>query len=282
MADHTATILPGVPNAIMARVVEQAGFPAVFLSGAGIANWELGLADYGLVTLTELRDVTARTVSAVTIPVLVDADTGFGGPLNVRRTIQELEQAGAAGITLEDQVSPKRCGHFAGKEVITADDMVQKIRAAVEARTDPDFVIIARTDALAVEDLDAVLERAHRYREAGVDATFIEAPLNREAMQRIGSLPWPQVANMVEGGKTPILGQAELTALGFSLVLYANAIPRAALKAATEAAHSLATNGSSAGIPMVTWDERQNLVRLPELQQLEQRYKSGGGGNDQA
>lgn len=274
MEEGRATILPGVPNALLARVVENAGFPAIFLSGAGISNWELGLADYGLVTLTELREVTARVVSAVQIPVLVDADTGFGGPLNVRRTVMELERAGAAGITLEDQVFPKRCGHFAGKEVIPAEEMVQKIRAAVDARTDPDLVIVARTDAIAVEGLDAAIERAHRYREAGADATFIEAPPDVEALRRIGALPWPQVANMVEGGKTPILQQRELAALGFSLVLYANAIPRAALKAAAEAALSLARQGSSAGIPMVSWEERQRLVRLPELQELEQRYKS--------
>jgi len=274
MEEGRATILPGVPNALLARVVENAGFPAIFLSGAGISNWELGLADYGLVTLTELREVTARVVSAVQIPVLVDADTGFGGPLNVRRTVMELERAGAAGITLEDQVFPKRCGHFAGKEVIPAEEMVQKIRAAVDARTDPDLVIVARTDAIAVEGLDAAIERAHRYREAGADATFIEAPPDVEALRRIGALPWPQVANMVEGGKTPILQQRELAALGFSLVLYANAIPRAALKAAAEAALSLARQGSSADIPMVSWEERQRLVRLPELQELEQRYKS--------
>ncbi|MDQ0189858.1 isocitrate lyase/PEP mutase family protein [Alicyclobacillus cycloheptanicus] len=267
------TIVPGAPNAVMARVIEETGFPVVFLSGAGISNWKLAIADYGLTTLTEVVEVTAEVTSAVSIPVLVDADTGYGNPLNVIRTVRELERAGAAGIMLEDQVFPKRCGHFDHKQVIPADEMVQKIKAATDSRVNEDVIIVARTDAIAVDGIEAAIERAHQYHEAGADVTFVEAPQTYDQMKRIGQLPWPQVANMVEGGKTPILPQQELQEIGFSLIYYANAIPRAALRAAFEAARKLMETGTSVDIPMLSWQERQSLVKLPELSALEKRYQ---------
>lgn len=269
----SGTIVPGAPNAILARVIEETGFPAIFLSGAGIANWKLGVADYGLTTLTEVVQVTSEVTSAVSVPVLVDADTGYGNALNVIRTVKELERAGAAGIMLEDQVFPKRCGHFDHKQVIPADEMVQKIKAATDSRVNQDLVIVARTDAIAVDGIEAALERAHQFHEAGADVTFVEAPQTREHMQRIGGLPWPQVANMVEGGKTPILPREELETLGYSLIYYANAVPRAALRAAFDAARDLMAKGTSNDIPMVSWSERQSLVRLPELTALEKQYE---------
>lgn len=269
----TATLVPGAPNAILARVLEESGFPVVFLSGAGVSNWKIAMADYGLTTLTEIVQATTEVTSALSIPVLVDADTGFGNPLNVIRTVKQLEKAGAAGIMLEDQVFPKRCGHFEHKQVIPVDEMVQKIKAAVDSRTDQDLVIVARTDAIAVDGIEAALERAHQYREAGADVTFVEAPQDIHQMKRIGQLPWPQVANMVEGGKTPILPLNDLSELGFSLIYYANAIPRAALRAAFDAARTLMNDGISDNIPMLTWKERQSLVKLPELSALEKKYQ---------
>lgn len=269
----TATLVPGAPNAVLARVLEESGFPVVFLSGAGVSNWKIAMADYGLTTLTEIVQATTEVTSALSIPVLVDADTGFGNPLNVIRTVKQLEKAGAAGIMLEDQVFPKRCGHFEHKQVIPVDEMVQKIKAAVDSRTDQDLVIVARTDAIAVDGIEAALERAHQYREAGADVTFVEAPQDIHQMKRIGQLPWPQVANMVEGGKTPILPLNDLSELGFSLIYYANAIPRAALRAAFDAARTLMNDGISDNIPMLTWKERQSLVKLPELSALEKKYQ---------
>lgn len=274
IADRKAgTIVPGAPNAVLARVLEETGFPVVFLSGAGVSNWKLAIADYGLTTLSEVVEVTTEVTSAVNVPVLVDADTGYGNPLNVIRTVKALERAGAAGIMLEDQVFPKRCGHFDHKQVIPAAEMVQKIKAATDARVNADLVIVARTDAIATDGIEAALERAHQFHEAGADVTFVEAPQTREQMQVIGQLPWPQVANMVEGGKTPILPREELEALGYSLIYYANAIPRAALRAAFDAARSLLERGTSDEIPMLTWQERQSLVKLPELSALEKRYE---------
>ena len=198
-----ALILPGVANALAARVVADCGFGAAYITGAGIANSFLGIPDNGLVTLTELTDHVVAIREVFAGPLMVDADTGFGNALNMRRTIQVLERAGADAIQIEDQVFPKRCGHFEGKEVIPAAEMVAKIKAAVDARTDPDLLIVARTDAIAVEGFSAAMDRAHAFREAGADVGFVEAPLNDEQMAAIARLPWPQLANIVIGGKTP-------------------------------------------------------------------------------
>src|SRR3982074_1129102 len=195
-----AVILPGVSNALAARVVADLGFPAAYITGAGIANSYLGFPDNGLVTLTALTDHVATIREVFPGPLMVDADTGFGNAMNMMRTVKLLERAGADAIQIEDQVFPTRCGPFEGKEVISAAEMVQKIKAAVDARTDPDLLIVARTDAIAVEGFSAAMDRIHAFREAGADVGFVEAPLNDEQMSAIAGLPWPQLANIVIGG----------------------------------------------------------------------------------
>jgi len=277
-----ALVVPGVPNALIARVAEETGFPAVFFTGAGFANLEFGFPDLGLTTMTEVVQQVGRIVEAVEIPVLVDADTGYGNALNVRRTVRELERAGAAAIMLEDQVFPKRCGHFEGKEVVGVQEMKSKIAAAVEARRDPDTVILARTDARQGYGLEEAIGRAIAYAEAGADVTFVEAPLSVEELAAIPPrVPVPQMANMVEGGKTPILPAGRLEEMGFKLILYANAALRAAVRGAQHVLAALVRDGSTEKVlqEMVTWEERQRLVRLPQYVELERRYateESGG------
>jgi 2-methylisocitrate lyase-like PEP mutase family enzyme len=206
---------------------------------------------------------------------MVDADTGFGNALNMRRTIQVLERAGADAIQIEDQVFPKRCGHFEGKEVVPAAEMVAKIKAAVDARTDPDLLIIARTDAIAVEGFDGAMDRANAFREAGADVGFVEAPLNEEQMAAIGKLPWPQLANIVIGGKTPERSNDEMKKLGFAGVLYANTALQAALFGMQRALSHLNKNGrmgDSSGM-LTGFTERQRLVDIQSFQDMERRYK---------
>jgi 2-methylisocitrate lyase-like PEP mutase family enzyme len=276
LASRSAAILPGTPNALFARVIAAHGFPAVYVTGAGIANMSLGVPDIGLVTLTELAGHVAAITDAVEVPVLADADTGFGNALNVARTVRLLERAGAAGIQLEDQVFPKKCGHFAGKQVIAAGDMVGKIKAAVDARTDADLQIVARTDARAIDGLDAALDRAHAFVEAGADATFVEAPLDAQELQRIArEVAVPQIANMVFGGLTPPLPQAELAQLGFGGVLYANAALQAALKSVNDVMAALKRDGSLARVAdrLAGFDERQQAVAKADYDALEQRYR---------
>ena len=277
LASRSAAILPGTPNALFARVIAAHGFPAVYVTGAGIANMSVGVPDIGLVTLTELTEHVAAIADAVDVPILVDADTGFGNALNVARTVRLLERAGAAGIQLEDQVFPKKCGHFSGKQVIPRGEMVQKIKAAVDARTDPDLQIVARTDARAIEGLDAAIARAQAFVEAGADATFVEAPLDAAEMARIArEVPVPQIANMVFGGLTPPLAQSELAALGYGGVLYANAALQAALKSVNDVMAALKRDGSLAQVAdrLAGFDERQQAVDKPRFDALEQRYRA--------
>jgi 2-methylisocitrate lyase-like PEP mutase family enzyme len=276
LASRSAAILPGTPNALFARVIAAHGFPAVYVTGAGIANMSLGVPDIGLVTLTELAGHVAAIADAVDVPVLVDADTGFGNALNVARTVRLLERAGAAGLQLEDQVFPKKCGHFAGKQVIACRDMVGKIKAAVDARTDADLQIVARTDARAIDGLDAALDRAHAFVEAGADATFVEAPVNAVELRRIArEVPVPQIANIVFGGLTPALSQAELAQLGFGGVLYANAALQAALKSVSDVMAALRRDGSLAQVAdrLAGFEERQQAVAKADYDALEQRYR---------
>src|SRR5262249_46779299 len=224
VARRAAVQVPGTANALFARVIEELGFEAVYVTGAGIANMHLGAPDIGLTTLTEIADTVSAIADAVELPLIVDADTGFGNAVNMVRTVRVLERSGAAAIQIEDQVFPKKCGHFAGKEVVTPDEMVQKIKAAVDTRRDPDLQIIARTDARAVEGLDSAIERGHAFVEAGADVIFIEAPTGPAELQRIAAeIAVPQVVNIVFGGKTPDPGRAELARMRFALVLYANA-----------------------------------------------------------
>jgi len=266
-------VVPGAANALAARVIAEAGFDAVYVTGAGIANTYLGAPDIGLVTLSELRDHVEAIADAVPVPLIVDADTGFGNPLNVARTVRTLERAGAAAIQLEDQVSPKKCGHFAGKAVIPADQMVQKIHAAVDARADNALCIVARTDARVIEGLESALERAERYREAGADILFVEAPQSEEELRLIPlRVPGLHVANMVEGGLTPLLAAAELGEFG--IVLFANIALQAAMRGMQTVLTQVRRSGSIDGLDglIVPWLERQQLVRKPTFDELDAKY----------
>lgn len=277
MARRAAVIVPGAANAMFARVVEDIGFEAVYVTGAGIANMLLGVPDIGLTTMSEVADTLASVADSVSLPIIVDADTGFGNPINMVRTVRVLERAGAAGIQIEDQVFPKKCGHFAGKDVIPLDDMVQKIRAAVDTRRDGDLQIIARTDARAVEGFDRAIERANAFVEAGADVTFVEAPLSLAELERIArDVSVPQIANIVFGGKTPDLGRLKLADLGFSVVLYANAALQAALKASYDVLRALSHEGSLAGVAdrLASFEERQRVVAKDVWDELESRYRA--------
>ena len=276
MARRAAVTVPGAANALFARVIEDLGFEAVYVTGAGIANMLLGAPDVGLTTMTEVRDTVAAIADAVSVPIIVDADTGYGNAVNVVRTVRALERAGAAGIQIEDQVFPKKCGHFAGKDVIASEEMVQKIKAAVDARHDPFLQIIARTDAYAVEGLERALERAHACIAAGADATFVEAPTHLEDLARIpGALGVPQVANIVFGGKTPDPGREKLAELGFSIVLYANAALQAALKASYDVLSVLKREGSLRSVAdrLASFEERQRAVAKDAWDAREARYR---------
>lgn len=276
LARKRAAILPGTPNALFARVIEDLGFEAVYVTGAGIANMSLGVPDIGLVTLTELTDHVAAVCDAVGVPVLADADTGFGNPINVTRTVRALERAGAAGVQIEDQIFPKRCGHFNGKDVVPLAEMVQKIKAAVDSRNDPDFQILARTDARAARGFDEATERARAYIAAGADATFVEAPVSVAELAKIPQvLGVPQFANMVFGGLTPSVSQERLADMGFGAVLYANAALQAALKSVGEVLGSLKHNGSLDQVRerLASFDERQRTVAKDHYDALEARYR---------
>jgi 2-methylisocitrate lyase-like PEP mutase family enzyme len=276
LSQKRALTLPGAANAMFARVVEDLGFEACYVSGAGIANMHLGAPDIGLTTLTEIANAVSAISDAITLPLMVDGDTGFGNAVNMHRTIKVLERAGAAAIQIEDQVFPKKCGHFNGKEVIPCAEMVAKIKAAVDARTDADFQIIARTDARAIEGIDKAIERAHAFIEAGADATFVEAPLDFDEMARIArELVVPQIANIVFGGKTPDPGRARLADMGFGGVLYANASLQAALRAAYQVLGSLKEHGSLDLVAdqLASFEERQRVVDKPKWDAMEARYK---------
>jgi 2-methylisocitrate lyase-like PEP mutase family enzyme len=276
LARKGAVILPGTPNALFARVIENLGFEAVYVTGAGVANMSLGVPDIGLVTLTELADHVAAICDVVAVPVLADADTGFGNPVNMARTVRVLERSGAAGIQIEDQIFPKKCGHFQGKDVVPLGEMVQKVKAAVDSRHDSDFQIIARTDARAVRGFEEGLERGHAFIEAGADATFIEAPTSIDELTKIAKvLPVPQFANMVFGGLTPSVPQYKLAEMGFGAVLYANAALQAALKSVREVLGSLKTNGSLDEVHerLASFEERQRAVAKDQYDALEARYR---------
>src|SRR5213083_2359577 len=255
-------IMPGVPNAGMARQVERAGFDAVYLSGAGMANATAGVADIGLLTLTEVAQLANYVANAVEIPAIVDADTGFGGAENVARTISELERAGLAGCHIEDQEFPKRCGHLAGKSLIDVEEMAGKIKAAVSARRDEDFIIIARTDARAVENFDGAVERARRYLEAGADAIFPEALQRADEFKAFArEVKAPLLANMTEFGKSPLLSFRELSDLGYRMVIFPMSAFRVSMKASEEFLHDLKKRGTQSG-----WlDKMQTRKELYEL-----------------
>ncbi len=276
---RAAVTVPGAANALFARVIEDLGFELVYVTSAGVANMHLGAPDVGLTMMTEMASAVAAIADAIALPIIVDADTCFGNAVNMVRTVCVLERAGAAGIQIEDQVFPKKCGHFAGKDIVPVEDMVQKIRAAVDARRDSDLQIIARTDARAIEGLDRAIERAHAFIEAGANVTFVEAPMSVDELARIPrELNAPQVANIVFGGHTPDPGRDKLAAMGFSIVLYANATLQAALKAAYEVLGALKTDGSldRVGDRLASFEERQRSVAKDKWDALETRYRVGG------
>ena len=271
-----AAVLPGVANALAARVVADLGFPAAYVTGAGIANTYLGIPDNGLVTLSELCDHVAAIRDVFPGPIMVDADTGFGNALNMTRTVKMLERAGADSIQIEDQVFPKRCGHFDGKETIPKAEMVAKVKAAADARSDLDLIIVARTDAIATDGFEAALARAAAYREAGADVTFIEAPQTEQQIVAIGSLPWPQIINIVLGGRTPEYSNDTLKQLGFAGVLYANLALQASIRGMQLALGTLRENGAvgDTSLLAVDFSERQRLVDKAAWDALEKKYKT--------
>ena len=270
-------VAPGAYDALSARLIAQAGFPAVYMTGFGTAASVLGQPDVGLLTMSEMVARASALATVVgDVPLIADADTGYGNPINVRRTIREYERAGVAGLHLEDQVWPKKCGHMEGKQVIPMDEMVQKVRAAVDARQDPDFVIIARTDANAVNGLEDALQRGRAYRDAGADVIFIEAPRSLEELQAIAQAfpDAPLLFNWAESGKTPLLPLNEIHALGFKLVIF----PVSLLFAATHAMLALlevlkqGETPASFSSRMVTFSQFTQHIGLPEIQELERRY----------
>jgi 2-methylisocitrate lyase-like PEP mutase family enzyme len=269
-------LVPGAFNALSARVVADLGFEAIYVTGAGVTNMWFGLPDQAFMGLTDIAEHTARIRDAVELPLIVDADTGFGNALNTYHAVRTLERAGADCIQLEDQVSPKRCGHFNGKEVISTEEMLGKIKAAVDARRDTDTLILARTDACATQGFEAAVERAQRFGEAGADILFVEAVTTAE---EIRALPRrladrPQLMNMVIGGKTPIFSAEELASLGYGIVLYANAALQGAVAGMQKALTVLREAKRMDEDPalVVPFSERQRLVRKHEWDALEQKY----------
>jgi 2-methylisocitrate lyase-like PEP mutase family enzyme len=270
-------IVAGAANALAARVIQEVGFEAVYLSGAGLTNTYYGMPDLGFVGLSDLVQHTSAIRNAVNLPIIVDADTGFGNALNVLHTVKSLERAGANAIQLEDQVMPKKCGHFSGKQVITTQEMISKVKAAVDARDSEDFLIIARTDARAVNGIDDAIDRAQQYAAAGADITFVEAPINIDELRRIPKdIQCPQIVNVVIGGKTPSLSANEYAQMGFGMVLYANAALQGALRGMTDALRTLKTNGRLDEDPslVATFVERQLIVQKDHFDDLDKKYSS--------
>jgi 2-methylisocitrate lyase-like PEP mutase family enzyme len=269
LAAEEAVIAPGVFDALTALMVEQAGFDCAYVSGASVSFTRIGRPDLGLTTLTEVADSVANMRERTDIPLIVDADTGFGNALNVRRSVRLLERMGANGIQLEDQTSPKRCGHLAGKTMVSTAEMVGKIKAALDARADDATLIIARTDAISIDGIDVAVERAVSYVDAGADVIFVEAMADKEQMARIGTeigSRVPVLANMVEGGKTPLTPAKELGELGFSLVIYPGAMVRVTSFAAQAYLRELKAVGTTSGMleKMNSFDQIMDMVGLQE------------------
>jgi 2-methylisocitrate lyase-like PEP mutase family enzyme len=276
LSQERPLLAPGCYDALSARLVEEAGFSAAYMTGFGTAAGRLGRPDVGLLTMDEMVDNAHRIVEAVDIPVIADADTGYGNPINVIRTVREFERAGVAAVHIEDQVAPKKCGHMEGKQVVAAREMAQKIRAAVDARRSSDFLIIARTDAAAVEGLDAAIERGHIYREAGADLLFIEAPRSEREIAAVAEAfkGVPLLFNYAEGGKTPAVELRRLAELGFAVVIF----PISTLLAATGAMRQVLARIRADGTPRDVLDELPSFsgfldfIGLPEVRDLERRY----------
>jgi len=275
--EHEILVMPGAHDALTAKIIQAAGFRALTMGGYAASASLLGQPDVSLLSMTEIVECYRRVVDAVDIPVFVDGDTGYGGILNVHRTVKEVERSGAAGMFIEDQVFPKRCGHMEGKQIIESAEMEAKIKAALDARTDGDFIIMARTDALAIYGLQNAIERANRYRDAGADLIFVEAPTSVDQMSAItSSVKAPLLANNVEGGKSPLLGAAELQRIGYSAVVFPVAATFTVAQAVFRLMHDLKTSGTTAGFleNMTTFDDFNQLVGLERLRALESKYFS--------
>lgn len=271
-------LAPGAYDALTARLIEQAGFPAVYMTGFGTSASLLGRPDVGLLTMSQMVDNARRIAQAVDVPLIADADTGYGNPLNVIRTVQEYELAGVSAIHIEDQVMPKKCGHMENKQVIAAGEMTEKIRAAVEARTSSDFLIIARTDARAVEGLDSALRRVRAYREAGADILFVEAPQNEDEVAQVArAFPnVPLLFNWAEGGKTPPMPLERLKELGYRIIIF----PISALLTAAKAVREVLLEIKAEGTPRrifsdgSSFREFNEMIGLGEIQELEKRFET--------
>jgi len=278
MFDPEILVIPGVPDPLCAKIAQQVGFKAVFVSGYASSAALLGAPDVGLMTLTEMVDCAWRIVDAVDLPVFADGDTGHGNITNLIRTMRQFEKAGVAAVFFEDQVAPKRCGHMSGKQVVPPEEMVAKIRAAVDTRADPDLMIMARTDALAIHGIEDAIERMHRYIEAGADLSFVEAPESVEQMRRItAEISVPNMANAVPGGRSPILTAKELEQIGFACVAHPTALTYAIARTATDVLQHLLATGSTTGLEqrMIEFAEFNRLIGLPEIREKERTYYGG-------
>ena len=268
-------VFPGVYDAITARIAQKAGFEAMFQTGYGTSAALLGMPDYGFIGSTETIENARRICKAVSVPVIVDADTGYGNPLSVWKIVNELEAVGAAGIFLEDQKWPKRCGHMAGKEVIAKEEYAEKLRAALDARQSKEFIIVARTDARATEGLDSAIERGLLYKEIGADAIFVEAPKSIDEMKKIGrSIKAPLVANMIEGGATPMLSSQQLHKMGFNLILYPLSVLYANTFATLQILQELKKVGTTARLRkhLVNFNQFNDIVELSKFKKMENKY----------
>jgi len=277
LAQHGQLIMPGVYDALSAKIAARAGFEVIFITGYSLSATLLGEPDFGVLTQTEVVEAAQRICSVVDTPVIVDADTGYGNAINVIRTVEDLLRAGAAGMFLEDQVWPKRCGHMKGKQVIPLDEQLKKLRAAVEAKAEQDFFIVARTDSRQALGLDEAIKRGVAFKEAGADAVFIEAPESKNEMAEISRhVPGPLVANMLERGVTPLMGPKELKDLGFELIVWPLAPLYSVAKSLTEVYSTLRRDGSTLAIldRLMPFNEFNDIVGLDEKYALDAKYRS--------
>jgi carboxyvinyl-carboxyphosphonate phosphorylmutase len=275
MKNENIIVLPGVYDCLSAKLAEEAGFKAVLITGAGISASLLGYPDFGLISMSEVLNHTRNIVRCVNIPVFADCDTGFGNPINVYRTIKEFENAGVAGLFIEDQVFPKRCGHFDKKQVVSRKEMIKKIEAALDARSDPDLVIMARCDARAVYGIQEAIERARLYAKAGADMVFVEAPETLDELRMIPkSVKAPAMVNLVEGGKTPLMSVEELRDMGFKFVTFSGSAQKMAIKAMRDLFNMLKETGSLDNVleNIVSLDDRSQLLNLKKFYEMEVKY----------